>query len=581
MRRRGRTSRTGLAESAGGKGGALVQGLKALGIGRLAALGGIGAGMLALLMWIALAPARPSLALLYGDLDMRDSARIVAELERLRIPHEIRAQGAQLLVPAEQVTRLRMSLAQSGLPSGGSVGYEIFDRTDGLTATGFQQQINHLRALEGELARTIQNLSGVRAARVHLVMPRREPFSRERAEASASVVITMAGAQRLDREQVASVMHLVAAAVPGLRPQAISIVDQRGTLLARGGRPTEGASGGGQTPDELRRAFEMRLSRAVEEMLERVVGPGRARVEVAAEMEFDRVTTNDERFDPDGQVVRSTQNVTEQNRTIEREGNVSVANNLPNAGAAAEGSAPGQQENRTEETVNYEISRSVRTVVQEGPRLKRISVAVLVDGVADRAPDGSTAWRERSAEDIAKLVSLVRSAVGYDEARGDKLDVVSLRFAAPDAPEVPAATGWLAMLGLDPAALPGLAQSAIWALVALLGLLFVVRPLASRVIARLLPPEQGAATLLPPGAMGAAQLPGPVGAAAIPGAEGAPGPMLQGMAAPAFARPEAMVDLGNVEGQVRASTINRIVSLVDKHPEEALSIIRGWLAREA
>jgi len=566
---------------------ALVQGLKGLGFARLAVVGTVGAGVLALLMWLAVVPARPSLGLLYGELDLRDSARVVAELERMRVPHEIRAGGAQILVPADQVARLRLQLAQSGLPAGGSVGYEIFDRTDPLTASTFQQQISHVRALEGELARTIQSLAGVRAARVHLVLPRREPFARERAEASASIVLTMAGAQRLDREQVAAVLHLVAAAVPGLRPANISLIDHRGALLARGGRPTEGP-GSAQTADEARRAFESRLARAVEEMLERVVGAGKARVEVAAEMEFDRITTNDERYDPDGQVVRSTQTSSEQSRNTERQGQVSVANNLPGQ-QNEQNTEAGQQESRSEETINYEISRTVRTVVQEGPRLKRISVAVLVDGTLDRAPDGTTAWRARAEEEIAKLGQLVRSAVGFNEQRGDHIEVVSLRFATPEAAEPLPPAGWLAELGLDQGALAGLARSAIWALVALLGLLLVVRPLAGRMLAVMLPPP-GTATVLPPAA-GTPRLAGPAGSVVAPAIQGVAVPMAaaegaQGVAAalamPAEAGPDdTMLAMSQVEGKVRASSVRRIAELVQKHPGEALSIIRSWLVREA
>jgi flagellar M-ring protein FliF len=249
------------------------------------------------------------MALLYGDLDLKESGQVVEALGRQHIAYRIAGQGGQILVPSDQVARARMLLARDGLPSGGSIGYEIFDRGDGLAATQFQQTINETRALEGELARTIRAMDGIRAVRVHLVLPRREPFARERQDAQASVMLTMAGAARLDREGVQSILTLVAAAVPGLKPRNISLVDSHGTLLARAGQPV-GAAGGAQDADEIRRGTELRLSRAVEEMLERTLGPGHVRAEAAVEMDFDRVNETQEKYDPDGQVVRSQQTST-------------------------------------------------------------------------------------------------------------------------------------------------------------------------------------------------------------------------------------------------------------------------------
>jgi len=211
---------------------ALLEGLKALGPARLAA---VGLGMM------GLRSGNEQMALLYGELDLRDSAQVVEQLARRHVPYRIAAGGTQILVPADQVPEARLLLAKEGLPAGGSVGYEIFDHSDGLAATEFQEKINETRALEGELSRTIRAVHGVRAVRVHLVMPRREPFARERQDAQASVLLTMAGAARLDREGVQAILNLIAAAVPGLRPQNIAIVDSRGDLLARA-RPPGGAA---------------------------------------------------------------------------------------------------------------------------------------------------------------------------------------------------------------------------------------------------------------------------------------------------------------------------------------------------
>jgi flagellar M-ring protein FliF len=247
---------------------ALLEGLRALGPARLAAMGAVALGMLGMLALMILRGGTEPMALLYGDLDLRDSSQVVDQLARRHISYRIAANGSQILVPAEQVAEARLALAREGLPAGGSIGYEIFDRSDGLAATEFQQKINETRALEGEIARTIRSIHGIRAARVHLVLPRREPFARDRQDAQASVMLTMAGAGRLDRESIQAILNLVSAAVPGLRPQNIAIVDSSGNLLARAGEPV-GPAAAALSVEEVRQGTEQRLARAVEEMLER------------------------------------------------------------------------------------------------------------------------------------------------------------------------------------------------------------------------------------------------------------------------------------------------------------------------
>ncbi|PZW43028.1 flagellar M-ring protein FliF [Humitalea rosea] len=538
----------------------MIDQLRSLGTARLAGLAGVGVAVLGLVLWLALRAGQPAMALLYADLDARDAGQVVAALERQHVPYRLGGGGAQVFAPEEQVARLRLALARDGLPAGGSVGYEIFDRGESLTTTPFQQDVNRLRALEGELARTIRGLSGVRGARVHLVLPRREPFSRERGEAQASVVLTMQGAQRLDREGVQAVLHLVSMAVPGLRPQGVSIVDSRGELLARGGQALNGPAGAA-SQEEARRALEMRLARAVEEMLERSLGQGRVRAEVSAEMDFERVTTVEERFDPDNQVPRSTQTVNEQNRSGEG-GVASVATQLPGAEAAA---GPQTQESRQEETTNFEIGRTTRNVQREHPVMKRLSVAVLVDGVWEGQP---RTFRERTPEELQRLVTLVRGAVGFDERRGDHVEVVSLRFAEPPGAGMEEAP---ALLGLSPATVARLIESSVFALVALVALLAVARPVAGKLVAALTTrsvlasAEAGAAVpaLLPDGTPN-------------PAALGAPGTML----ALTDEGEDGMVSLANIAGQMRASSLARLAKLLDAHPEEALGVIRGWLHAE-
>jgi flagellar M-ring protein FliF len=553
----------------------ILEGLQALGAGRLLALGAVGLGMLVMLGLLALRGGAPSrLALLYADLDMREAAQIAEALDRAHIPHEEPGQGDRVLVPATDVARARLLLAKDGLPSGGSIGYEIFDRGDAMTSTQFQQEINETRALEGELARSIRMIQGVRQARVHLVLPRRQPFTRETQSAQASVVLTMAGAARLDTQAVQAVLNLVAAAVPGLKPQAIAVVDSRGTVLARAGQPT-GEQQVVQTGEELRRAAELRLSRAVEEMLEQSLGPGRVRAEAAVEMNFDHVNETTDSFDPNQQVVRSTQTVNNTSKSTEADKPVTVQNNLPNADAGAGGQA-GSQENHQEETTNYEIGKTVRTLVREQPQIARISLAVMVDGeTGAKGADGTPVWHERSADDIARIRRLVQSAIGFDDKRGDKVEVVSMRFANPSEDQGTGAPAGLFGMGLEKADMVSLAQSGILAIVVLIALLVVLRPMALRLTtvpgAELIGGGMMAGAL----AGGGALLAGPGGStAALIGAPDA------SMATAGMIADESMISLAHVEGQMRASAIRKLSDLVEKHPEETLNIVRGWLNQD-
>jgi flagellar M-ring protein FliF len=544
---------------------AVLNGLKALGAARLVALVAVAIAMLGMLGLLATRSGSPSrLALLYADLDPREAAQLAEALDRAHIQHDEPGAGDRVLVPGNDVARARMLLAKDGLPSGGSIGYEIFDRGDAMTASDFQQEINQTRALEGEIGRSIRMLSGVRAARVHVVLPRHTAFSRDQQAAQASVVLTMAGNARLDAQGVQAVLNLVAAAVPGLKPQGVAVIDSRGTLLARAGQPTPDDAGV-QSGEEIRRATEVKLSRAIEDMLERSLGPGHVRAEAAVEMNFDHVNETTENYNPDQQVVRSTQSVSDNTHTTEGEKTVSVQNNLPNADAGGAGQS-GSTGQRTEETTNYEIGKVVHTLVREQPQIARISLAVMVDGSVAEGADGKMGWHERAPDDLARIKRLVQSAIGFDGKRGDTVEVVSMRFVQSD--EGTDAPHGLFGLGLEKADLMGLAQSGILGIVILLALLFVVRPLAMRLstAAGLLSMSDETAMLAGPGG---ASLAG----AGMPALAGGGGRT-------AMLADESMVDMANIEGQIRASSIRKLSDLVEKHPEESLSIMRGWMSQE-
>ncbi len=563
---------------------ALLDGLKALGAGRLAAMAAVALSLFALLAILAThegAGGDGQMALLYADLDLREAAQIADQLAAQHIAHEVSPTGDRIMVPRDDVGAARLLLAKQGLPTGGSVGYELFDRGDGLTASSFEQRINETRALEGELARTIQAMSGVRAARLHLVLPKREPFARDQQEAQASVMLTMVGERRLDHEGIQAVLNLVAAAVPGLRPANIAIIDSRGDVLSRAGEPT-GPDGAAQGLEEVKRATELRLSRAVEEMLERSLGAGHVRAEASVDLDFAQVHETEEKYDPDGQVVRSTQSVTDSSKSTEAGTTVSVQNNLPNANAGAK-DGPGSQTQRQEETTNYEIGRTVRTIVRAQPEIRRISLAVMVDGKSAPGADGKPGWTPRSAAELAQIAALVRSAIGYDAKRGDTVEVATMRFVAEDQGALAAEPRRLFGLPIDSGDLLHLAQSGLFGLLGLLGLLLVLRPMVLRLTAQ---PAAVDATAGAAGALGEGaklSLVHEAGNSIRPQGGGAESASLRaiGHSVDASVDYETMIDLANVEGQLRASSVRRLADLVDRHPEESLSIVRSWMQQEA
>ena len=386
------------------------------------------AALIGFFAFVIMRVTTPQMTTLFTDLSAEDSSGIIKDLERQAIPFELRNDGAVIMVPKDKVTRLRMKLAEGGLPKGGGVGYEIFDKSDALGTTSFVQNINHLRALEGELARTIRAIDRVQAARVHLVLPERPLFSRETPEPSASIVVRVRGA--LEPQQIRAIRHLVASAVNGLKPQRVSIVDEAGQLLA------DGATGDADNAigDERRAGFEKRMRNQVEAIVSSVVGAGRARVQLSADFDYNKITQTSDKFDPEGRVLRSSQTREESSATADNSGQVTVNNELP-GNQNRDNAAPARdQSKKSEETNNYEISRTTKTEVTEVGRVNRISVAVLVDGSYAKNEKGEMVYQERSKEQLDRIAALVRSAIGFDQKRGDQVEVVNLKFA--EAPAV-------------------------------------------------------------------------------------------------------------------------------------------------
>ncbi|NGP18474.1 flagellar basal-body MS-ring/collar protein FliF [Devosia aurantiaca] len=532
-----------------------------IGMPRIAAMVMVAVLMLGFFGFLIMRSQTPNLAPLYSGLSLEDSSAILTELQTQSIPYELRGDGDTILVPRDQITTLRMSLASEGLPTSGQVGYEIFDQQSTLGATSFVQNINNVRALEGELARTISSLTRIKSARVHLVLPERELFRRERKDPSASIVLSVRG--ELSNGEVRAIQHLVGSAIEGLSPSRVSIVDDQGNLLASGTGQDEAGIMSAQA-DERTLGYENRLRTRLEDMLANVVGAGRARVEVSAELDLNRSTVTEERFDPEGQVVRSTQTSDTENVTGAANGQVSVANELPGA-SNAPGTAT-EQGTLNSETVNYEISKTTQTNITEAGALKRLSVAVVVDGVYTDDGAGNLTYTPRTADEVAQILALVRSAVGYSADRGDSVEVVNMQFAErPD----------LAIAGTDSGA--GLldftrddimdgAEMAVTLLIALALVFFVMRPLLKKVLS----PEPKPLALPVAAELG------------HNGVVGADGRLVEVIVEdePRDKTP-AWVQNAKSMGETQLQTLKTVGTLVEENPKQAALIVRDWLGSAA
>jgi flagellar M-ring protein FliF len=577
-------------EARAGVGTGPVQGffdfVKSLGAARMAAMAAVTLALIGFFSFLMIRMTEPQMVPLFTDLSIDDSASIIKDLDRQGIPYTLKDNGAIIMVPTEKVARLRMSLAESGLPKGGGIGYEIFDKSDALGATTFIQNINRLRALEGELARSIRSLDRVQAARVHLVMPERPLFSRDKVEATASIVLRVRGS--LAPTEVRAIRHLVASAVKGLKPDRVSVIDESGRLLADGASDTNSLAGVGA--DERKVAYENRLRNEIEDIVTSVVGPGRARVQISADFDVNRVTQTSDKFDPDSRVVRSSQIREEQSASGNSVGGpVSVGNELPGSDTPRQQSSlnsNSDQTRKTEEIVNYEISRTTKTEVIEAGRVNRISAAVLVDGTYEKNDKGEMVYKARPKEELDRIAALVRSAIGFDAKRGDQVEVVNLPFA--DTPPLTAdepTAWWMRYLQFTKNDIMGAAEKGVMALLGLIVLFLVVRPLVRRVIT----PEGGDNRAQLAGAAGVAGALGVDDSAQDGNANGnittGGGPnvsIVGGDETVAISnRTSAMIDVAKVQGQVHAQSVTKVGELAENNPHEAVAIIRSWLHEDA
>lgn len=555
--------------------------LQNFGTARLAAMGAVAAILIGFFAFVIFQFNGASEVPLYSGLSLDDSIAITKALDTAQIKYQLKSDGTAIFVDEQDVLKTRMKLAESGLPAGGAVGYEIFDKQDTLGTTSFVQSVNQLRALEGELARTIRTLDRIQSVRVHLVLPERRLFQQDQQEPSASIVVRTRG--QLEKAQVRAIQHLVASAVPGLKAARVAIVDEFGRLLASG-TGDEANSADPATADDHNNEYEDRLRNQIQQIVENVVGPGKAKVQVIADMDYSRVTQTADTFDPNGQVVRSTQTKQEAQQTQADANQVTAGNQVPNAQTANAGAAGNKdQSNNTEEIVNYEISRTTRTETDEGGRVKRLSVAVLVDGHYTTDAQGKPSYTPLAQPELDQISTLIKSAMGYDQKRGDQINVVNLQFAelAPEG----AGDGKQGLFDFTKNDIIKLAQWGVLGVVSLLLLLFVARPLVKKVLGpsdkdaaegpvKVVANDDGSTTVVLQNTEGAET-------SFVVNSDGKTVSQITTGSGLVPVNPEALKDdiisQARSSGEEQMDQIRRVGELVSQNPVEAALAIRVWL----
>lgn len=514
-------------------------------------------GVFLAVLGLARMTATPQMALLYSGLDGAAAGEVVAALEQRGVAFEI--QGDSIRVDAAQRDALRMTLAAEGLPAPGASGYELLDGLSGFGTTSQMFDAAYWRAREGELARTILAMPGIQAARVHIAQAPEQPFMRDR-RPTASVTVSTASAT-LTPEQARALRHLVAAAVSGMRPEDVAVVDGAAGLIP--------LAEDGATPATSADARAAELRGNVERLLAARVGPGRAVVEVSVDVNTERESLTERRFDPQGRVAISSETEERSDQSSRAEAGVTVASNLPegDAGGGGEGRS---QSTQTRERINFEVSETSREVLRAPGSIRRLTVAVLVDGQTVAGPDGAPVRQPRSEEELAVLRELVASAVGLDEARGDVLTLRSLDFEpAPELGTEAVAEPWLRLGSLD---VMTLVQMAALALVALVLGLFVLRPILASG-GRALADRADPRGLSGPEPMGG--LPAPAGSMALRATGAEDGRVLDGV----IEDPASMAD-GDPSDSLPVDPVERLRRLIELRQAESVEILRGWMEAE-
>lgn len=432
------------------------------------------AAVLSILVMISVGDKTTDYAVLYTSLSQEDAADVTARLKEQRIPYQLEMNGTVIKVPSDKVLDTRLSLAGEGLPRGGGVGFEIFDRTN-LGTTDFVQKLNYQRALQGELARTISKFHQVQEARVHIATPKESIFIEDERPTSASVSLKLAGSNKLTKNQIQAIVNLVGSAVPGLSEDHITVVDTAGRLLYRKQGDEESMLSASQLEYQLK--IERTLSTKLESMFEEIVGVGKVVARVSAELDFNQVDTTQEMFDPEGQVVRSEQLLNDEiSKSGQKQSGVpGVKGNLATFTEGDDVGSGGDSSQRHNVTRNYEVSKTVKRVKEAVGAVKRLSVAIMVDGAyekeIDKAGNPSIKYIPRSVEELKRFEVMAQNAVGLDAERGDQLEVVGMSFASSMVIEEKADSleKWQRII-------ERLTQPIIYLMVAICFVFFVVRP---------------------------------------------------------------------------------------------------------
>lgn len=541
--------------------GGFSSALQRFGVGKLAVLLGVGAGVAAALVYLMMRVGQAPDALLYSNLDLREASEITTALDSAGIKYSSRGDGSTIFVSRDQVGEARMLVAGKGLVTSGSVGYEIFDNQSVLGQTEFQQNLNEKRALEGELARTIMSLRGITSARVMIALPPRQLFQASTAEPTASVVVGVTGGQ-LSGAQVQAIRNVVASSVTNMKPERVTLTDTSNRTLAAG---ADDAGFSAASAEEAKSSTEAQLQARIKDIVEGVVGVGAARVQVTADIDHSRSTTQQQVYDPDGQVVRSTStNGSEsQDTTGQADGGATATNNIP-GGQAPTVTPIGSRDTQNTETTNYEISNTTTTTVKEAGEVKKLAVAVAVDGkyTPPASGDGEPTYTPVSEEDRAKIEALVKAAVGFNADRGDIVQVTAVRFNR-DAATVGGEEAGSSLFNFTKDDIMRGVELLVLLITGLLLIFFVLRPLLKTATG------------------------GGAGAPQLAGAGGVPVTSLQTSIVNGAADPgqqflprsemDDRLDIARIEGQVKASSIKKVAEFVEKHPEESTSILRSWV----
>ncbi len=439
---------------------------------------------------------------LFSNITQEDAGQVIAKLKEMKVPYQV--EGNAISVPSEKVYELRLELASQGIPQGGGIGFEIFDKNQ-FGVTEFVQRLNYVRALQGELARTVRQLSEVDQARVHIAIPERSIFSDKEEKPTASVVLKLKAGRALNQGQIGGIVHLVASSVEGLPPQNVTVIDNMGNLLSK---PSDGSDMVADAKQlEYQKSVDHDYESKLQSMLEGIIGKGKAIVRVSTKLDFSKVERTEEKFDPDTTAVKSETRSQEKNVGSAQGGIPGVASNQPGQQPASSTATPSASQKQTE-SINYEVSRVVSKIVEPRGVVKSVSVAVLVDGTYQKGQGTQKGtFVARNEQEMKKYDDIVKAAIGFDKSRGDQVIVENVPFETAAFEEAGAEkTDYLRF------ALPYVKYIAMFVVVMLL-VVFVIKPLLKTLSAPMTYrmqeglPRQGM-----PGALGVGpmSMPGPV-----------------------------------------------------------------------